>query len=48
MKRLRPRVRRDSNKAIETIQGRHNKSLLKTMAVGKERSESTLSLLDEA
>ena len=47
MKRLQPRVRRDSNKAIETIQGRHNKSLLKTMAVGKEKSESTLSLPDE-
>lgn len=48
MKRLQPRVRRDSNKAFETIQRRHNKSLLKTMAVGKEKSESTLFLLDEA
>lgn len=48
MKRLQARIRRDSNKAIEIIQGRHDKSLLKTVAVGKERSESTLSLLDEA
>lgn len=42
MKRLQARIRRDSNKAIEIIQGRHDKSLLKTVAVGKEGQNQLL------